>query len=112
VKLLTDPLGSHLPLSALAPYERFVHIPEPGAAARGAHGRHGTFVVTDALLDRFGTDSLRDWLALLSETGLLSRGYSVGSTHAATPAAEAETSVVENRSENSLSFRLGDGIPP
>jgi hypothetical protein len=112
VKLLTDPLGSHLPLSALAPYERFVHIPEPGAAARAAHGRHGTFVVTDALLDRFGTDSLGDWLALLSDTGLLSKGYSVGSTHAATPAAHAETSVVENRPENSLSFTLGDGIPP
>lgn len=83
LKLLTDPLGSHLPLSALAPYSRFVHIPEPGAVARDAHGRHGTFVVTDALLDRFGTDSLGDWLTLLSEAGLLSEGYSVGSTHAA-----------------------------
>jgi len=84
----------------------------PGAAARAAHARRGTFVVTDVLLDRFGTDSLRHRLALLSETGPPSRGYPVGSTHAATPAPEAETSVVENRSESSVSFRIGDGIPP
>lgn len=77
LKLVTDPSGNHLPLSALAPYRRFVHIREPGAFARAAHGRHGSFVVTDALLDRFGMDSLRDWLALLSEAGLLAEGYSV-----------------------------------
>lgn len=73
VKLLTDPSGNHLPLSTLAQYSRFVHIPEPGLAC-AAHGRHGTFVVTDALLDRFGMDSLHDWLALLSEAGLLNEG--------------------------------------
>ncbi|HEV2272126.1 MAG TPA: hypothetical protein VGR92_21950 [Steroidobacteraceae bacterium] len=76
VKLLTDPAGNHLPLSTLARYSRFVHIPEPGTLACAAHGRHGTFVVTDALLDRFGMDSLRDWLALLSEAGLLPAGCS------------------------------------
>lgn len=77
MKLLTDPWGRHLPLSVLARYKRFVHIPEAGALARAAHDRHETFVVTDALLDRFGMDSLRDWLALLSEAGLLPEGYSV-----------------------------------
>lgn len=77
VKLLTDPSGTHLPLSALADYKRFVHVEQPGVLAWAAHDTDGTFVVTDALLDRFGTDSLEDWLALLSEAGLLSEGYSV-----------------------------------
>lgn len=77
VKLLTDPSGNHLPLSALARYTRFVHIPEPGALACAAHDMEGTFVVTDALLDRFGMDSLEDWLELLSEADLLPEGYSV-----------------------------------
>jgi hypothetical protein len=77
VKLLTDPWGQHLPLSALADYRRFVHIPEPGTLACAAHGIDGTFVVTDALLDRFGVSSLRDWLTLLSEAGLLPQGYSI-----------------------------------
>lgn len=76
VKLLTDPWGKHLPLSALADYSRFVHVPEPNALACAAHGIEGTFVVTDSLLDRFGVESLRDWLALLAETGLLSKSYS------------------------------------
>jgi hypothetical protein len=76
VKLLTDPWGEHLPLSALDRYRRFVHIPEPGPLACGTHGIDGTFVVTDALLDRFGTDSLEDWLALLAVTGLLPDGCS------------------------------------
>jgi hypothetical protein len=71
LKLLTDPWGEHLPLSALARYRRFVHIPEAGPLACGTHGIDGTFVVTDALLDRFGADSLDDWLALLAEAGLL-----------------------------------------
>lgn len=77
VKLLTDPSGRHLPLSALAHYGRFVHIPEPMALAYTAYGRQETFVVTDALLDRFGMDSLPDWLSLLSEAGLLAEGYSI-----------------------------------
>lgn len=77
VKLLTDPSGGHLPLSALARYTRFVHIPEPDSLDCAVHGTDGTFVVTDALLDRFGVDSLREWLGLLCEAGLLSRGYSV-----------------------------------
>lgn len=71
VKLLTDPWGEHLPLSALARYSRFVHIRQPGPLACATHGIDGTFVVTDALLDRFGVDSLDDWLALLAGTGLL-----------------------------------------
>jgi hypothetical protein len=71
VKLLTDPWGEHLPLSALARYNRFVHIPEAGPLACATHGIDGTFVVTDALLDRFGVDSLDDWLALMAGTGLL-----------------------------------------
>lgn len=73
-KLLTDPWGQHLPLSALAQYRRFIHIPKPDALACAAHGVEGTFVVTDALLDRFGMDSLDDWLALLAETGVLPAG--------------------------------------
>lgn len=77
VKLLTDPSGRHLPLAALANYTRFVHIPEPGALACAAHDTDGTFVVTDALLDRFGMDSLRPWLALLAESDLLPQGYSI-----------------------------------
>ncbi|MGH7107361.1 MAG: hypothetical protein ACREFT_12710 [Acetobacteraceae bacterium] len=77
VKLLTDPWGNHLPLSALAGYRRFAHIREPGTPACAAYGRHGTFMVTHALLDRFGMDSLRDWLLLLAEAGLLAEGYSV-----------------------------------
>lgn len=74
VKLLTDPSGNHLPLSALTRYTEFVHVPEPGMPACAAHVEHGTFVVTDALLDRFGVSSLHDWLALLSEAGLLAEG--------------------------------------
>lgn len=77
VKLLTNPSGKHLPLSALADYTRFVHIPQPGVLACAAHDTDGTFVVTDALLDRFGTDSLDDWLERLSEAGLLPEHYSV-----------------------------------
>jgi hypothetical protein len=77
VELLTDPSGKHLPLSALADYTKFIHIPEPGVLACAAHDTDGTFVVTDALLDRFGTDSLDDWLALLSDAGLLAESYSV-----------------------------------
>lgn len=76
VKLLTDPWGKHLPLSALAGYRRFVHIGEPSPLDCAAHGVDGTFVVTDSLLDRFGVESLRDWVALLAETGLLPDGYS------------------------------------
>jgi hypothetical protein len=77
VELLTAPSGQHLPLSALADYTRFVHIPEPGVLAGAAHDKDGTFVVTDALLDRFGTDSLDDWLALMCDAGLLPESYSV-----------------------------------
>ena len=76
VKLLTDPWGKHLPLSALADYRRFVHIPEANAPAYATHGIDGTFVVTDSLLDRFGVESLRDWLALLVESGLLPERHS------------------------------------
>lgn len=77
VKLLTDPWGKHLPLSALAHYMRFVHVSEPGELACAAHDKEGTFVVTDALLDRFGMESLHDWLELLSEADLLAEGYSI-----------------------------------
>lgn len=75
--LLTDPSGRHLPLSALAEYRKFVHVPEPAAAGCAAHGTDGTFVVTDALLDRFGVSSLSEWLALLGEAGLLPESYSI-----------------------------------
>ena len=77
VKLLTDPWGQHLPLSALADYRKFVYIPEPGPLGCAAHGIDGTFVVTDALLDRFGVSSLSEWLTLLSEAGLLPASYLV-----------------------------------
>jgi len=84
VKLLTDPWGQHLPLSALTQYRRFVHIPEPGPLACATHGIGGTFVVTDALLDRFGVDSLPDWLELLTATGLLPEDHSPRARFAAT----------------------------
>lgn len=71
MKLLTDSSGKCLPLSAVAHYTRFVHVPEAEAPAYAAHCTGGTFVVTDALLDRFGVDSLREWLALMAEAGLL-----------------------------------------
>lgn len=71
VKLLTDPWGEHLPLSSLGRYTKFVHIPEPGPLAEATHGVDGTFVVTDALLDRFGAGSLEEWLALLAAAGVL-----------------------------------------
>ncbi|HEX8757573.1 MAG TPA: hypothetical protein VF745_14645 [Steroidobacteraceae bacterium] len=71
IKLLTDALGKHLPLCAVAHYTRFVHVPEAEALAYVAHDTDGTFVVTDALLDRFGVDSLGEWLALMAEAGLL-----------------------------------------
>lgn len=74
VELLTDPWGMHLPLSALAHYRRFVHVAEPDALASVTQGADGTFIVTDALLDRFGTNSLHDWLALLADAGLLREG--------------------------------------
>jgi hypothetical protein len=77
VKLLMDASGNPLPLSALAHYTRFVHIPEPEPVVCAAHDMDGTFVVTDALLDRFGTDSLEDWLELLADADLLPEGYSV-----------------------------------
>jgi len=77
VKLLTDHRGKPLPLSALARYTRFVHIAEPEPLACAAHDMDGTFVVTDALLDRFGMDSLEDWLELLADADLLPEGYSV-----------------------------------
>jgi hypothetical protein len=93
VRLLTDPSGNHLPLSTLAHYRKFVHIPEPGTDACAAHGRHGTFVVTDALLDRFGMGSLRDWLALLSGAGLLAEGYSVVEGESAEHASVSQDSV-------------------
>lgn len=77
VKLLADPSGNPLPLSALARYTRFVHIPEGTERACAAHETAGTFVVTDALLDRFGMDCLEDWLELLSDADLLPAGYTV-----------------------------------
>jgi hypothetical protein len=77
VKLLTDAAGNSLPLSALAHYTRFIHIPESGELACAAQEMGGTFVVTDALLDRFGVDSLHDWLTLLSDADLLPEDYSI-----------------------------------
>jgi hypothetical protein len=87
VKLLTDPWGEHLPLSALARYSRCVHIPEPGPLAWTTHGIDGTFVVTDAVLDRFGTPALSDWLALLAEAGLLPASMQQGAPPARCAAA-------------------------
>jgi hypothetical protein len=86
LKLLTDPWGQHLPLSALMHYRKFVHIPEAGTLACAMHGSDATFVVTDSLLDRFGMDSLDDWLALLQGTGLLPDGYSFTPSCAPPPA--------------------------
>lgn len=85
MKLLTDPAGNHLPLAALSDYKKFVHVPEPGVSARAAHGIDGMFVVTDALLDRFGASSLCEWLELMTEAGLLPEGYAVVPSDALAP---------------------------
>lgn len=76
LRLLTDRSGQHLPLSALARYRDFVHVPESEVLTITL-GTAQTFVVTDALLDRFGVESLRDWLALMSEADLLAEDYSI-----------------------------------
>ena len=90
LKLLTDPWGQHLPLSALMHYRRFVHVPEAGTVAGAMHGSDGTFVVTDSLLDRFGMDSLDDWLALLAGMGLLPDGCSPNAAAHGTPRSEVQ----------------------
>jgi len=66
IKLLTDPSGRHMPLSALRSYKRLVHVPEEmNTLGCAAHGADGTFVVTDKLLNRFGVATLRDLIERL-----------------------------------------------
>jgi hypothetical protein len=79
-KVLTDPSGKHLAVDALRRFSRFVHVPESGALACAAHDEaDGTFVVTDALLTRFGSNSLEEWLAAMQGLGegILQPGYTV-----------------------------------
>lgn len=63
VKLLTDPTGRHMPLSKLKSFWRFVLLEGSNPLAAALHGREGTFVVTRAVLDRFGSSTIETWLA-------------------------------------------------
>lgn len=66
IKLLTDPSGKHLPLSALRNYNRLVHLnSEQTALACAVHGVDGTFVITDRMLERFGVSTLDGFLTRL-----------------------------------------------
>lgn len=76
LKLLTDPTGKHLALSTLKKYKRFVHIPDSNKQLGCAvHGSDGTFVVTDALLNRFSVRNLGDFLRKMESLDLVDDGY-------------------------------------
>lgn len=77
LKLLTDPTGKHLALSALKKFKRFVHIDGEPHYAAAIHGSDGTFVVTDKLLNRFGVGSLNEWLARMERYDLVNPDYEV-----------------------------------
>ena len=64
-KLLTDPTGKHIALGELAAYKRFVYTEEISPKACALHGQDGTFVVTEALLARFGASSIEEFLDVL-----------------------------------------------
>jgi len=63
-KLLTDVTGKHLPLDALKGVHTLVHCEQPTALACQLN-RDGTFVVTDRLIERFGTYSFEDFVERL-----------------------------------------------
>lgn len=66
-KLLTDPTGKHLALRELRRFTKFAHASEADDLACAAQGYEGTFIVTDALLSRFGVSSLDEWLERLRQ---------------------------------------------
>ena len=78
-KLLTDPTGRHIALSELLLFTRFVHIRETSPRACAIHGRSGTFVVTSALLERFGADDIKDLLNRIEhvDTTLVASAYEI-----------------------------------
>lgn len=76
-KVVTEPGGRHVPLSDLRKYRRFVQIDSESLAC-SVHGNDGTFVVTEALLARFGCYSLSQWLGRLERVhGVLNEDYEV-----------------------------------
>ena len=68
-KIVTDPTGRHHTLESLKNYARFMYIPESGPLACALHGSDSTFVVTDALLSRFGSDCMEDFIQSLQNRG-------------------------------------------
>lgn len=103
-KVLTDPTGRHLPLSALRDFNRFVVVSSVTPAACAAHGREGIFVVTEELLTRFGVSTAEDWLSRLSRLPHveLHPGYEVMDARAL---ARLKFGAVESLSADGLSAR-------
>lgn len=76
-KVLSEPSGRNVALSELKKYRRFVHIDSEGLAC-AVHGNDGTFVVTEALLARFGCYDLSQWLGRMERLhGVLNEDYEV-----------------------------------
>lgn len=61
-KVITDPTGKHMPLTALRAYDTFVYIEDSKALACAVHGTDRTFVVNEALLTRFGLNDIEDFV--------------------------------------------------
>ena len=78
-KLLTDPTGKHSALEELRKYKRFAYTPEITPRACALHGQDGTFVLTEAMLERFGTASIEEFLSLIKsiDAALLPCDYTV-----------------------------------
>lgn len=65
-KLLTDVTGKHLPLDTLKDVHTLVYCERPTALACELNG-NGFFVVTDRLIERFGTYSFEDFFERLRQ---------------------------------------------
>lgn len=79
-KLLTDPTGRHHALETLRNYKRFVYSESATPLACATHGRDGTFVVTEQMLNRFGVYSVQSFVEDLSVVpGLLDPRVEVSS---------------------------------
>jgi hypothetical protein len=78
-KVLTDPSGKHLPLSALGSFTRFVYVEDNLPLACAAHGVEGTFVFTGQVFRRFGVSTLEDMVYLLKNLDpfLLNPDYTI-----------------------------------
>ena len=78
-KLLTDPTGKHSALEELSKYKRFAYTAEITPRACALHGQDGTFVLTEAMLERFGTASVEEFLSLIKsiDVSLLPYDYTV-----------------------------------